>query len=407
LKTFAMEEHYQAYFVWKSQGIKKAWCWHVDAHLDIGKTDLNDWKLQLLKDHGDAETARAAGLMGNSYLPWGGLHCGNYLLPAIREGIVGKLTWVIPPDLPEGALLPWARRHLNSWFEMELQEYAGLRQEGERIVGHLLGVPFELGTLESLELPDQPVLMDIDLDYFLREDGSRWWDAEEFQAQVQSVPVLCRTVAYSVMGGFTPDEERVLALPFQAPAKGYQASSLDRLAGLVRCHRYREALDLEVPFDGQEIEVQFLKGTSLQALEQWEEALETWSVLLANPCLPAGGQAYLHGICAELLNSRGRSQQALEHSLKAQRLEPENPLHSFNEAIAREQLDDWRRTEKALRKTIKLSEHLLFGLRARHALSRVYAHTGKDGLANLELKKLAQLDVTGHYRPATMLAPNL
>ncbi|MFA5505869.1 MAG: hypothetical protein WC423_10615, partial [Vulcanimicrobiota bacterium] len=96
-----------------------------------------------------------------------------------------------------------------------------------------------------------------------------------------------------------------------------------------------------------------------------------------------------------------------EHSLKAQRLEPENPLHSFNEAIAREQLDDWRRTEKALRKTIKLSEHLLFGLRARHALSRVYAHTGKDGLANLELKKLAQLDVTGHYRPATMLAPNL
>ena len=63
-----------------------------------------------------------------------------------------------------------------------------------------------------------------------------------------------------------------------------------------------------------------------------------------------------------------------------------------------------RRSEKALRKAIKLSEHLLFGLRARYALSRVYSHTGKDGLANMELKKLAQLDVTGQYRPATMLA---
>ena len=126
--------------------------------------------------------------------------------------------------------------------------------------------------------------------------------------------------------------------------------------------------------------------------------------MLSDPDLPRGGQAYLHGVCAELLNSTGQADEALSHSQLAQKLEPENALHYFNEAVAREHLGEWRRSEKALRKAIKLSEHLLFGLRARYALSRVYSHTGKDGLANMELKKLAQLDVTGQYRPATMLA---
>lgn len=400
-----MEEHYQAYFAWKAQGFKNKWCWHVDAHLDIGKTDLSDVKLERLKHCLDAEAARREGLLGNSYVPWGGLHCGNYLYPAIREGIVDRLTWVIPPDLPEGGLLPWAHRHLNGWFELELQEYASLKVDGERLVGTLLGIPVEIGTLEGLTLPTEPVLMDIDLDYFLTEEGAPWWDSESFQERVASVPVLYRTVAYSVMGGFTPNEQRRLAEAFDLPADGYESNLLDHLAGLVRCHKYQQAVDLEMPTSLRDsLETEFLKASSLQALERPEDALEIWHSMLSAPDLSAGGLAYLHGVCAELLNSGGQAPEALQHAQRAQKLEPENPLHYFSEAVAREHLGEWRRAEKALRKAIKLSEHLLFGLRARYALSRVYSHTGKDGLANLELKKLAQLDVTGQYRPATMLA---
>ncbi len=400
-----MEEHYQAYFAWKSEGFKNQWCWHVDAHLDIGKTDLADDKLKRLEHCQDAETARREGLMGNSYVPWGGLHCGNYLYPAIKEGIVDRLTWVIPPDLPEGGLLPWAHRHLNGWFELDLQEYASLRVEDGRLVGTLLGIPVEIGTLESLTLPTEPVLMDIDLDYFLTEEGTPWWDSESFQERVASVPVLYRTVAYSVLGGFTPNEQRQLAEAFDLPADGYQSTPLDHLAGLVRCHKYQQAVDLEMPTpQGDKLETRFLKASSLQALERSKDALEVWLAMLVDPELSEGGQAYLHGVCAELLNSKAQATEALQHAQLAQKLEPENPLHYFNEAVAREHQGEWRRSEKALRKAIKLSEHLLFGLRARYALSRVYSHTGKDGLANLELKKLAQLDVTGQYRPATMLA---
>ena len=403
--TLAMEEHYQAYFAWKSLGFKNQWCWHVDAHLDIGKTDLGEDKLARLISCADSAAAQRAGLLGNSYVPWGGLHCGNYLYPAIREGIVNRLTWVIPPDLPDGPLLPWARRHLNGWYELELQEYASLEVEGERLVGTLLGIPVEIATIENLELPTEPVLMDIDLDYFLTEEGSPWWDSGSFQKIVKSVPVLYRTVAFSVMGGFTPTEQRRLAEAFELPASGYESGALDQLAGLVRCHKYQQAVDCELSPDlAEQLEARFLKGSSLQALERNQEALEVWTSMLDEPALPQGGQAYLHGICAELLNAGGLADEALEHSQRAQKLEPENPLHLFNEAVAREHLGEWRKAEKALRKAVKLSEHLLFGLRARYALSRVYSHTGKEGLANLELKKLAQLDVTGQYRPATMLA---
>lgn len=401
-----MEEHYQAYFAWKAQGFKNKWCWHVDAHLDIGKTDLGEDKLQRLQSCPDADSARAAGLMGNSYLPWGGLHCGNYLLPAIREGIVNRLTWVIPPDLPEGALLSWARQHINSWFELELSEYASLKLDGGRVVGSLLGIPFEMGTLENLTLPTEPVLMDIDVDYFLTEDGRVWQDSAEFAEAVKTVPVLYQTVAFSVMGGFTPTDERRLGSPFlKERTEGYEATKLDYLAGLVRCHKYEEAIDFEIELDEtNRCEVGFLKASSLQAKDRPQEALAIWNELLACEQLSPGGQAYLHGLCAEIHNQAGRPEQALNHALEAQKIEPDNHLHHFNEAVARELSGEWRRTQSALRKVIKLSEHLLFGLRARYALSRVYAHQGKNGLANIELKKLAQLDVTGHYKPATMLA---
>lgn len=401
-----MEEHYQAYFAWKNQGFQNEWCWHVDAHLDIGKTDLGQAKLDRLKGCPDARSAAEAELLGNSYLPWGGLHCGNYLWPAIREGIVSRLSWVIPPDLPEGSLLTWARNHLNSWYELSLKEYASLRLEGERVVGKLLGIPFEMGTLEALTLPSKPVLLDVDIDYFLTEEGQAWQESEVFTEAIASIPILYQTVAYSVRGGFTPTSERRLAAPFlNGETDGYSMTDLDQLAGLVRCHKYREAIEFEVRAQTeQRVEVGFLKGSSYQATDQMDEALKIWEELLTFDELSSGGRAYLHGICAEILNAEKRPEEALQHTLQAQKIEPDNHLHYWNEAVARELLGEWRRTSKALRKVIKLSEHLLFGLRARHALSRVYAHQGKDGLANLELKKLGQLDVTGHYRPATMLA---
>jgi len=407
MKPLFMEEHHEAYFAWKREGFRDAWCWHVDAHLDIGKTGLGRARLEALEPCRTSEEARQAGLMGNSYLPWGGLHCGNYLYPAITEGIVSKLSWVIPPDLPEGSLLTWGRGHLNDWFELSLAEFDSLQVgESGALAGTLLGIPFEMGTLEQLGVPEQPVLLDVDLDYFLTEEGEAWQDSAEFLEHISSLESLFTTVAFSVVGGFTPDGERRLSEPFGDPRGSldapYLAEPIDELAALVRCHKYEEALEFGL-VEGWDVESKFLRGTSLQATDRMEEALQIWRELLNSPNLEDDAAAYLHGLCSEILLEFKRLKEALEHSLAGQAADREDYRHLWTEAVAREGLGEIRKTIKLLRRIVRKAESQLFGLKARYALSRVYRDQGKEGLARIELQKLAQLDVTGQFQAVVLL----
>lgn len=403
-----MEEHLEAYFAWKAQKIKDAWCWHVDAHLDVGKTGLPESRLQRVADCRSSAEVGASGDLGNSYLPWGGLHCGNYLYPAIREGIVTRLSWVFPPELVDGTLLNWAQRHLNEWFDLSLSEYSSLRVEGDKVLGTLLGIPFEMGTLEALGVPDQPVLLDIDLDYFLTEQGEVWQQPGVFVEKTQNLQSLCTTLAYSVKGGFTPAALREIAEPLlerwaeanlQRPPI-HQWSREDEMAAQVRCHRYSEAL---AEAAGSSVECRYLRGSSLQYSERKEEALEEWLSLLKEPAMPADGLSYLHGLASEIYLEQGKPKEALEHSLAAQRAAPDDYRHGWTEAVAREALGEVRKATKVLRQLVRDTEHLLFGLKVRYALARLYQAQGKDGLARLEMQKLAQLDVTGQFRAQTML----
>lgn len=404
MSVLLMEEHYQAYFAWKERGFKNQWCWHVDAHLDIGQVGLGPERLKTIAECSESGAVSSAGCLGNSYLPWGGLHCGNYLYPAIKEGIVGRLTWVIPPDLPEQALLPWARHHINEWFELSPSEFRSLQNEDGRVTGTLLGIPFEMGTLEALELPTEPVLLDIDIDYFLEEDGRVWQEASDFAAQIEEVPSLLTTVAYSVKGGFTPQPERRLAQPFVTDdtavmgEASYAETPLDQIACLVRCHRYEEAL-AEIERLGEPgLEANYLKGSSLHALKRFEDTLAVWETLLALGELPDDGKFYLRSLCSELLIALDRPKEALEHALLAQKLDRKAYAPCWTEAAAREKLGEDQKAVKALRKAARLSENKISGVKVRAALARAYRRQGKDGLSMLETKKLNQMDPDNRIR---------
>lgn len=409
MTVITMEEHYQAYFAWKARGIQKAWCWHVDAHLDIGDIGLGEQRLALLKTCSNAEEAAGLDCLGSSYLPWGGLHCGNYLYPAIKEGLVGKLTWVIPPDLPERGIATWAKHHLNDWIELSPSEFRNLEPDGDKVTGTLLGIPFEMGPLESLELPQEPVLLDIDIDYFLEEDGSVWQESTSFAKLIDQVPSLLTTVAYSVKGGFTPEPERRLADPFlgTAPTEqmgaSYQERTLDQLAALVRCHRHEEALALVDSWVDPGLEVQYLRGTSLHSLKRFEETLALWEHLLQVLDLPKDGRCYLHNLCSELLLSLDRPKESLEHAQKAQKLDRKSYAPCWMEALAREKLGEDQKMVKALRRAAKLSEERILGLRARVALVRLYRKQGKEGLARVEDQRLQQIDPTGRLRAFALM----
>lgn len=403
-----MEEHYQAYFVWKSRGMTDAWCWHVDAHLDIGDSGLSAARLQAIAECRSGEEVREHGALGSSYLPWGGLHCGNYLYPAIKEGMVSRLTWVIPPDLPEAALLAWARLHLNQWYELSPEEFYSLSVDGERVHGTLLGIPFEMGTLEALSVPEVPVLLDVDIDYFLTEEGEVWQDPAEWLQRVKGLKSCCTTVAYSVAGGYTPEPLRTLAQPFlqgkEVEVWGthhYQAREVDRLAALVRCHRYDEAVKLSEGMD--EVEAGYLRGSSLHALKRYEDTLVQWRRLLARQDLPNDARHTLHTLCADLCLTLEQPEAALEHALAAQKLDRSAYAPCWSEAQAREGLGQIDKAVKAMRKTVKLSEGRLFCVKALEALARAYRRQGKQSLAVLETGKLQQLDPQGAIRALGMV----
>lgn len=402
-----MEEHHEAYFLWKSLGIQDAWCWHFDAHLDIGREGLDSSRLAALKGCQSSLEAEGKQLLGSCYLPWGGLHCGNYLYPAIKEGIVGRLNWVLPPYLPIGDRLRWVRDHLDGWFELSLTDYASFREENGRIVGHALGIPIEVGTWESFEPPNTPVLIDVDIDYFLTEDGEVWWEPDELAESLKRWDSLCTTVAYSVKGGYTPTLERRLAAPFlpdSVDTDGYQAGPLDIATTLYRCHRYEEAImalkELHKSFP---IESAYYIGSSYQKLKAPALALEALVPLCESSAIPTDGRAYLRGLCGELSLACENPLQALEHAAAGKKLSANDYRHHWTEAAAREALGEPKLAIKFARRALRLADNNLFSLRIRLALARLYRRQGQRELSRMELAQLALHDVTGEYRAATVL----
>ena len=409
-----MEEHHEAYFAWKRLGIKSAWCWHIDAHLDIGREGFHEQRFNVLEGCSTSGQAQERGASGNCYLPWGGLHCGNYLYPAILEGIVGRLTWVIPPYLPQGDLLEWTRRHLDGWFELSLDEYASFEVVDGSVRGEALGIPVEVGTWESLErirreaVPanERPLLLDVDIDYFLTEDGEPWQQPEMLAQEVNGWNPLCTTVALSVKGGYTPTIHRGFAQPFLKDplTPGYVSQAIDQAAALYRCHRYDEAL---VGFEGliQEapIEAPYYLGSCYQKLKQFEEALKCWEPLCTHPDIPDDGRSYLRGLCGELCIGLQRPEEATEHAVAGKKLAPSDYRHPWTEAVAKELQGDLKGAIRLVRRALRLAEGTLFSLKIRLALARMYRRLGNRELSRLELQRLAALDVTNEFRASTAL----
>jgi hypothetical protein len=401
-----MEEHHEAYFCWKRLGIRDAWCWHIDAHLDIGREGLSSSRLDVLASCTTSAESAERGVMGNCYLPWGGLHCGNYLYPAIKEGIVSRLTWVIPPYLPVGDRLRWTRSHLDGWFELSLSDYASFQEVDGRVFGHALGIPIEVGTWETLTPPDQPVLIDVDIDYFLSNEGEIWWEPDAMASVLREWPSHCTTVAYSVKGGYTPTEHRRLADPFlEGPlSPGYEASPLDLATALFRCHRYEQCIvalrDLLALYP---LEAAYYLGSSLQKLDRHAAALSAWEPLCGNDQVSVDGQAYLHGLCADTCLKLEDWEQAIAHANRARKLVPGDYRHYWSEAAAYEGMGDSRAAIKLARRALRLAEDTVFSLRIHLALARLYRRQGQRELYKLELGRLASLDVTGEYRSSTML----
>lgn len=248
--VFLMEDHCDAYPEWRGLGAHDLPCVHLDAHLDLSDEAFPRAVLEALAAARTADEVRA--YRTHPRLPWGGYHAGNYLYPAMHDGTVSHLYWVIPPWLPRRAhLLDWARRELQGWVQMTLDDYASLHTVGDRVEGRVLGRPFTLCTLEALPAFDGRVLLDVDVDYFLDHDDTLFAPVDEIVERVRSrlgVPIAT-TIAYSVNGGYTPLEHRyvgdlLVALAAQAKAGDAEAGRTMRRGDRLRIEgRFDDAID--------------------------------------------------------------------------------------------------------------------------------------------------------------------
>ena len=64
-----IEDRHKSYYLWKRSDLKNRVLLHLDAHIDFGPRNLTN--------------------------------IGNYIYPAIREGIVSEFCWIIPGDKKE------------------------------------------------------------------------------------------------------------------------------------------------------------------------------------------------------------------------------------------------------------------------------------------------------------------
>lgn len=242
--TALFDDHYEAFVVWREAGLTGLTCLHVDAHLDVSTDGFTAASLQGIAQARTREELSA--FRGNPKLPWGGFHCGNYLYPALLDGTVTTLIWVVPRDFGEGAFLSSARQTLQNWIDLTLEEYRSLRLVEGRVEGTVLGrrlVICHSHTMPPLSDEESSRLaLDIDVDYFVRlRDDRMWQTPHQLRRELGPIQPLVLTVATSCGGGYTPLAHRHLGQVCLDVFRGQSDAWLDETLA------YQEAMALGWP----------------------------------------------------------------------------------------------------------------------------------------------------------------
>jgi len=168
-----MEDHDRAYGVWKERHTCGRPLIHIDAHIDFG------WIPEIDLDEIDEN---CAGLMINPYVKprTKMINIGNYICPAMREGIVSRFYWVVPDRSLRSRR---GRKHIIGQLNqlLKVKQYSGpIELQRDRINCRLFGKEVVVCCLDGLERIDAPALLDIDVDFMLTADITDDLNPERF-----------------------------------------------------------------------------------------------------------------------------------------------------------------------------------------------------------------------------------
>jgi tetratricopeptide (TPR) repeat protein len=219
-----VEDHDEAYYVWKAAGVQHRVLLHFDAHIDFAwiapspeillkQTRLSDvfsalhqtpfWTLS-----GKTEEERT--------------HLGNYIHQAIRADLVQEFIWVYPEDQDRAKQASAVRSILESLAATAPQLFQLFNPadtgcfEGRIYGKRFRAFPYSAFSTQAFE---EVVLLDIDLDFFIVrslysrhyphadvQTPSFWLSPAEFVARLHASGLRYElvTLAYSVEEGYTP-----------------------------------------------------------------------------------------------------------------------------------------------------------------------------------------------------------
>lgn len=235
--TYLIEDHDEALKIWRRRRIRNVDLVHVDAHIDLRAPAARS-VAQILEDAKSVRDVKK-GLEDLVAFQWyekdlgKQTHMGNYIYPALREGIVKDFYWVVPGDAIEfSRQIPLIRGILR----YALKDVALLRFDVREAIVRTsyLGHEIVVCCLEKLPVLAASVLLDVDADFFVTPrldaaDPSRFLGLRRVsippkeavrQLRQKGVVSVLTTIAYSGRGGYTPPRFRYLARDFASAWEG-------------------------------------------------------------------------------------------------------------------------------------------------------------------------------------------
>jgi hypothetical protein len=213
VRALVFEEHSSVLAHWWREHCRLRTVVYLDAHLDLQY--VNPERIRRLTQCSSADQVTALekphDLCPDRQFSYS---LEDFLYPASRLGLIGRLIWVAPPHVRTG----YSEKVVEQLRQMDgvgADDLMSFRRVDGRIEGRLLGLDLtvcELGQLDGITLPADS-LIDIDVDYFVAVPGDRAWiDPKEAFALLRRLPQQGDyvTISRSVGSGFTPLRHRFL-----------------------------------------------------------------------------------------------------------------------------------------------------------------------------------------------------
>ena len=264
-RVHLFENNSSALIAWRRAGVRERILVHLDGHGDLDwlpeetivrlaaatPEELEDLELHPYSVEGD--TLDRFGI-------W------NFIYPASRMGIVREMIWVVP-DGTLGSLAAaqsLVRELLVRKLQMiQFEELRAMRFHPGMVRGEVLGLPITICELDNLPPIDEPVLLDIDLDYFTTRSAltqyvtDRPWTSPERVVRAlweKRIHTDLVTICFSTIGGYMPSSGRwmghalveQLRFPGADRARGDPTAATENRQGLdltAEVRRYRELVD--------------------------------------------------------------------------------------------------------------------------------------------------------------------